>query len=83
MLVLLACQFSGVESNSYDTAHQIHDMDREVSVDDIERADWVMDTMASYLNPEWVETLAQDARQSRLSPPAFRHQLMAKGPCCQ
>ena len=62
-------------ANTYDTASAVQHMDREVAGDDRERAELAM-SLAQYFAPEWVAKLVGSARERRLSPPAFRFQLI-------
>lgn len=65
-----------VDADSYDTANQVHGMDREVPVDDKERAELVMNTVAGYLDVEDFKDGARVKTVGRMSPPAFRHKLI-------
>lgn len=64
------------ESDSYPVANAVHDMGREVPPDDRERAELIMDTIASHLDQSWLARLAHQARTPRMTTPAFRHQLV-------
>ncbi|HHH27994.1 MAG TPA: phosphate acetyltransferase, partial [Polyangiaceae bacterium] len=65
-----------VDSDSYPTANAVHDMGREVPPDDRERAELIMDTIASHLDQGWLARFAHQARTPRMTTPAFRHQLV-------
>ena len=67
-----------LESSTYDTASRVHGLDREVAADDRERAELVMNGLADHLDAGWVQQLAGTVRNRRLSPPAFRHQLIER-----
>ena len=67
-----------VSKRSFETAARVHDMGREVPPDDRERAELVMDTIASYLDARWLGKLSARARVPRMTTPAFRHQLVER-----
>jgi phosphate acetyltransferase len=66
------------QRNSYETATTVHDLDPEIPVDDAERAHLVMTTVAEALEPSWLATLPHAPAPGRLSPPAFRRQLVLR-----
>ncbi|MCA9621025.1 MAG: phosphate acetyltransferase [Myxococcales bacterium] len=65
-----------VEPDSYPTAAAVHDMSRGVPPDDHERAELIMDTIASHLDEIWLSRLTHQARTPRMTTPAFRHLLV-------
>jgi phosphate acetyltransferase len=64
-------------TNTYDTATAVNDMDREVAPDDRARVQAAM-ALADHFDPAWVLALVGEVRERRLSPPAFRHQLIER-----
>jgi phosphate acetyltransferase len=64
-------------TNTYDTATAVNGMDREVAADDRARVERAM-ALADHLDPAWITSLVGGARERRLSPPAFRHQLIER-----
>ncbi len=67
-----------VRDLSYTTAHRVHTLRREVPPDDVDRAELVMKTFAEHLDEDWLRKLASAARQTRMTTPAFRHQLVQR-----
>ena len=65
-----------VPVDSFTAASRIHDMDLQVPPDDLERIGQAMDTVADHLDTSWLRATAGDAREQRLSPPAFRYRLI-------
>ena len=63
------------ELPSYETASALADRDPEVPADDADRARRVMATMASGLDPDWLDSLPSAEHTPRLSPAAFRRRL--------
>ena len=74
-----------VDGRSYETATRVRDLDQGLPVDDLERIEAVTDTIADALDVSWLESLPGSARSRRLSPAAFRYQLVeqaqAAGAC--
>lgn len=62
-----------VDTSSYETATNIHRMNPEIPVDDLDRAEQVTDFVASHLNAEWLLERCGAPRKPRLSPSAFRY----------
>jgi phosphate acetyltransferase len=60
---------------TYETATRVHDLDPEVPIDDAQRAEAVMRTVAEHLDEAWLATVPQEAHAPRLSPAAFRFRL--------
>ncbi|HUZ25920.1 MAG TPA: phosphate acetyltransferase [Streptosporangiaceae bacterium] len=74
-----------VGGNSYETATRVRDLDPGLPVDDLERIEGVTDSIADALEESWLASLSGLPRSRRLSPAAFRHQLVelarAAGAC--
>ena len=64
-----------VESDSYQTATRVRDLDPGLPVDDLDRIEGVTDTIADALDPSWLESLTSTSRPRRFSPAAFRYEL--------
>jgi phosphate acetyltransferase len=60
-----------VESNSWETATRLHQMDPEVPEDDIERVQLGMDHVALYIDADWIASRAAIPVETRMSPAAF------------
>ena len=67
-----------VDTDSYVTAAHAAAMPAEVPVDDLERIEFVMDTVASHLDVEWLTSRLATELEPRLSPPAFRYALVER-----
>ncbi|WP_417775427.1 phosphate acetyltransferase [Stutzerimonas xanthomarina] len=68
-----------VQTGSYDTATNLFGLNKETPADDIERASQVTDFIAQHLQPELLHTrLSVPRSELRLSPPAFRYQLVKR-----
>ena len=65
-----------VDDNSYETATRVRDLDPGLPVDDLERIEGVVDSIADALDASWLESLRSSSRSRRLSPAAFRYQLV-------
>jgi len=65
-----------VESNSYKTAAKIARMPAEAGIDDFDLIDQAMEHVSSYLDTEWLKQRCAISRKPRLSPAAFRYQLI-------
>ena len=65
-----------VDLDSYQTATRVRDLDPGLPVDDGERIEGVTNNIADALDPSWLESLTSTSRPRRLSPAAFRHQLV-------
>jgi phosphate acetyltransferase len=74
-----------VDDNSYETAAQVRDLDPGLPIDDLERIEAVIDNIADAMDASWLETLPSSSRPRRLSPAAFRYnvveQARAAGAC--
>ena len=68
-----------VETASYDTATNLFGLNKETPADDIERATRVTEYIAQHLQPEFLHSrLSVPRGELRLSPPAFRYQLVKR-----
>src|SRR5690606_30031079 len=68
-----------VQTGSYETATNLNGPNRETPADDVERAAKVTDFIASHLQPELLHPrLSVPRSELRLSPPAFRYQLVKR-----
>jgi len=65
-----------VETNSYQTASKLAQRPAEVAIDDYELIDQAMDHIANHLDAEWLKQRCAIEREPRLSPAAFRYQLI-------
>ena len=64
--------------DTYSTARQISEMPRAVPGDDIERMRQVVETFAEHLDTEAIAASFRLPETTKLSPPAFRYQLIQK-----
>ncbi len=64
-----------VSTDTYTTAANLQSFNTEVALDDLERIEWVMDSVARQLDVGWLQDLVATDREPRLSPPAFRFKL--------
>jgi phosphate acetyltransferase len=67
-----------VDEYSYQTATRVHDLDTGLAVDDLDRAEGVMDSIADALDVSWLKSFPGSSRSRRLSPAAFRYQLVER-----
>jgi phosphate acetyltransferase len=67
-----------VESDSYQTATRVWDLDPGLPVDDTERIEGVTDNIADALDSSWLESLTSTSRPRRFSPAAFRYELVER-----
>lgn len=65
-----------VESDSYQTATRVRDLDPGLPADDLDRVEAVTSSVADALNAAWLQSLPSPARPRRLTPAAFRYQLV-------
>ncbi|MBZ2170030.1 phosphate acetyltransferase [Marinobacter sp. F4216] len=63
------------QSNTYETANRLANLSAAIPVDDKERIELAMETVATRIDTDWLQDHLKVQRQRRLSPPAFRHQL--------
>jgi phosphate acetyltransferase len=67
-----------VEHDSYQTATRVRDLDPGLPADDTERIEAVTDNIADAFDRSWLESLTSTSRPRRLSPAAFRYQLVER-----
>ncbi|MFW2177342.1 MULTISPECIES: phosphate acetyltransferase [unclassified Moraxella] len=68
-----------VNTDSFDTVQQLSNISHEIPADDTDRADEVTNYVAAHLDLDWIKaTFSQGNANPRLSPSAFRHQLVKK-----
>jgi phosphate acetyltransferase len=67
-----------VSTGSYETATRVGGLDPQLPADDTERIESVTNCIADALEPSWIESLPGPARARRLSPAAFRYQLVQR-----
>lgn len=67
-----------VDTGSFDTASNLAGLNRETPADDIERAQRVTDYIAGHLHPEFLQARCSLPRELRMSPAAFRYQLVKR-----
>jgi len=65
-------------ADTFTTANQLSDMSGEVPVDDLDRIERVMESVANAIEVDWLRDRLNLAREPRLSPPAFRYQLSVR-----
>ncbi|WP_180171761.1 phosphate acetyltransferase [Acinetobacter sp. YH12023] len=64
--------------STFETAQQLSNLGNEIPVDDVERAEQVTRFVSSHINTEWITEVLNGSYQPRLSPSAFRHELVQK-----
>ena len=67
-----------VESDSYETVQSLVHMSSEIPSDDTDRAEEVARYVAAHLDLSWIKEYFSRNHEPRLSPSAFRHQLVKK-----
>jgi len=67
-----------VQTGSYATAHNLQQINREIPLDDLERAEKVTEFVATYLDHVWLHERCGTPQITRLSPPAFRYRLVQR-----
>jgi len=67
-----------VASDSFETVQNLLHMSAEIPSDDIERAQEVTRYVAAHLDLSWIKTYFTGDYKPRLSPSAFRHQVVKK-----
>jgi phosphate acetyltransferase len=67
-----------VETNSYSTAAQLHQMSPEVPIDDLARIRSAMDHVAQHIDIDWLISRSRTTLEFRMSPAAFLYQLTEK-----
>ena len=63
---------------AYETVQKIQSFCNEIPQDDTTRAEQVTHFVGSHLDPEWINQLVSNTQKPRLSPSAFRHELVQK-----
>lgn len=66
------------ELDTFATATALSNLNRVVQSDDEARMQRVVSMVSEYLDLDWLETVCEKERKTRLSPPAFRHMLTVK-----
>ena len=69
-----------VESNSWETATHLNQLDPEVPEDDIERIQLGMDHVALYIDADWIASHAAIPVETRMSPAAFCYRVIKNYP---
>ncbi|WOE41157.1 phosphate acetyltransferase [Acinetobacter chinensis] len=64
--------------STFETAQSLASLSNEIPVDDTERAEQVTRFVSSHINEDWLTRLLNGSYQTRLSPSAFRHELVQK-----
>ena len=67
-----------VTTGSYETANNLNRMNKEIPIDDRERAERVTEFVAGHVDLAWLRSRCGTPRELRLSPPAFRYQLVQR-----
>ncbi len=67
-----------VTTDSYETVKNLENVRREIPRDDVERAEEVTRFVAGHLDLDWIKDYFSRGRTPRLSPSAFRHQVVKK-----
>jgi phosphate acetyltransferase len=67
-----------VDDDSYETAARVRDLDPGLPIDDAERIEGVTNDIADGLDVSWLGSLRTSSRPRRLSPAAFRYQLVER-----
>jgi phosphate acetyltransferase len=67
-----------VDDHTYETVTRVLNLDLDIPLDDRERAELIMQTVADAFDDEWLDGLAVAAESRRLSPAAFRYRLVEK-----
>ncbi|MEH6825941.1 MAG: phosphate acetyltransferase [Motiliproteus sp.] len=67
-----------VTTDIWKTALSIPNFNSEVPSDDADRIDKIKGITASFIDPHWLNSLTAGQKERRLSPPAFRYQLIER-----
>ncbi|WP_439886096.1 phosphate acetyltransferase [Pseudomonas sp. MBLB4123] len=67
-----------VSSGSYDTATHLNRLNKEIPLDDRERAEKVAEFVAAHVDHDWLRSRCGDSQALHLSPAAFRYQLLQR-----
>jgi hypothetical protein len=73
--MIIGHHLAPLDDSSYETATRVRDLDPGLPIDDLERIEGVVDSIADALDASWLEALRSSSRSRRLSPAAFRYQL--------
>jgi phosphate acetyltransferase len=65
-----------VETDSFTTAQDLGRMGNDIPIDDLERAEKVANFVAAHIDLQWLKDHLSRGYTRRLSPSAFRHQLV-------
>lgn len=65
-----------VQADSWQTAIAMSHLNTETRADDLPRIRDIKEASAAHINKDWLATLVDNTYQRRLSPPAFRYQLI-------
>jgi phosphate acetyltransferase len=65
-----------VNESSYQAATAVARMNQEIPADDPDRIERTMNVVADRIDINWVKGFSTQAREPRMSPPAFRHRLV-------
>ncbi|MBE0489296.1 MAG: phosphate acetyltransferase [Halomonas sp.] len=65
-----------VDTDSFTTAKNLSQMGNDIPIDDFERAERVANFVAAHIDLEWLKEHLSRGYTRRLSPSAFRHQLV-------
>ncbi len=63
---------------AFETVQKIRSFCNEIPQDDTSRAEQVTHFVGSHLDPDWINQLVSNTQKPRLSPSAFRHELVQK-----
>ena len=63
---------------AFETVEKIRSFCNEIPQDDTSRAEQVTHFVGSHLDPDWIDQLVSNTQKPRLSPSAFRHELVQK-----
>ncbi len=67
-----------VPGHSLDTVFSLSHYHQEVPADDVVRIEQIKDTTASHIDSQWLQQFCGAETERRLSPPAFRYQLIER-----
>ncbi len=65
-------------TDSFTTATLLHNFNVKIPINDKERIDATTDNTARHIHTDWIQALEKRHYEKRLSPPAFRYQLIAR-----
>ena len=74
-LMLTGLPVLGSDANTYETARMLANLSSAIPIDDPDRIEKAMESVATRIDTDWLQQHLKVERQSRLSPPAFRYQL--------